>query len=412
MATFGVGNEHVHDELYRKAGKLNTEHFSVGFDPLSSGLLEVIQTELMEKDRDSPSIRADRYKLNVYGESLGRVAIFYHNRRYLPPRRVQGPGSFFKAHQDTPRGIDMFGSLVIVYPTPHDGGELVLRHEGKAWTFDSAKITAEERGPSLAYIAFYSDVEHEVLEVRSGYRVTVTYNLYFTARETFSSIHPRTFGPDLKAALQRALDDPSFLPDGGHLGFGLSHRYPIHLERRISEDIGRQLLGELELRLKGGDAVVMKVCTELNLKTFLRFLVEDTDMIIRKDGKTKEYIAYVMMDRFVDTHDHLVEEPMRYHLRYMGGQLITPIPPRERSDSLGKPDVLVRWIVPPKRDHQLKSQFVTYGNEPGSGFEYAHFSLIIAVGKFGERQLGEGQEDYDDTEFTEVFGDNPGDRYH
>src|SRR6202042_3226946 len=30
--------------------------------------------------------------------------------------------------------------------------------------------------PSIAYIAFYSDVEHEVLKVTSGHRATITYN--------------------------------------------------------------------------------------------------------------------------------------------------------------------------------------------------------------------------------------------
>ncbi|KAI0727102.1 hypothetical protein C8Q72DRAFT_475640 [Fomitopsis betulina] len=205
VATFGVKNENVHDESYRKAGKLNTEHFSVGLDLIGTGLLDVIQTEFLEVYKDTPPIRAERYNLNVYG-----------------------PGSFFKSHQDTPRGADMFGSLVIVYPTPHEGGQLVFRHEGKEWIFDSARITAEQREPSLAYVAFYSDVEHEVLEVKSGYRVTVTYNLHFaeSSATITPSIHPHTFAPTLKAALQRLLDDPSFLPRGGHLGFCLSHRYP------------------------------------------------------------------------------------------------------------------------------------------------------------------------------------------
>lgn len=69
MATFGVKNEDVHGESYRKAGKLNTEYFSLGFDPMGTGLLDAVQTELMEKDRDSLSIRAERYKLNVYGQA-------------------------------------------------------------------------------------------------------------------------------------------------------------------------------------------------------------------------------------------------------------------------------------------------------------------------------------------------------
>lgn len=39
MATFGVKNEDVHDESYRKAGKLDTRDFLVGFDPIGTGLL-------------------------------------------------------------------------------------------------------------------------------------------------------------------------------------------------------------------------------------------------------------------------------------------------------------------------------------------------------------------------------------
>ncbi|KAJ3875432.1 hypothetical protein F5879DRAFT_802470 [Lentinula edodes] len=48
-------------------------------------------------------IRAEPYMLNVYDE-----------------------GSFFKPHRDTPRGPNMFGSLVIIFPTTHEGGELIL----------------------------------------------------------------------------------------------------------------------------------------------------------------------------------------------------------------------------------------------------------------------------------------------
>ena len=70
----------------------------------------------------------------------------------------------------------MFGSLVIVYPAPHEGGELVLRHKGREWEFDANSLTAFS--PSLAYVAFYSDIEHEVLRVTSGHRVTITFNLY------------------------------------------------------------------------------------------------------------------------------------------------------------------------------------------------------------------------------------------
>ena len=32
--------------------------------------------------------------------------------------------------------------------------------------------------PSISWAAFYSDCEHEVLEVTEGHRLTLTYNLY------------------------------------------------------------------------------------------------------------------------------------------------------------------------------------------------------------------------------------------
>ena len=73
----------------------------------------------------------------------------------------------------------MFGSLVVVFPTLHDGGALLLRHRGQEWTFDSGKALAAADQPSIGYVAFFSDIEHEVTPVISGHRVTLTYNLYF-----------------------------------------------------------------------------------------------------------------------------------------------------------------------------------------------------------------------------------------
>ena len=73
----------------------------------------------------------------------------------------------------------MFGSLVIVFPSPLEGGALLLRHRGQEWTFDSRnELTEAEDQPSIGYVAFFSDIEHEVTPVTSGHRITLTYNLY------------------------------------------------------------------------------------------------------------------------------------------------------------------------------------------------------------------------------------------
>lgn len=67
----------------------------------------------------------------------------------------------------------MFGTLVLVLPTKHEGGALAFRHSGQEWAFDSAKALSDDE-KSIAYVAFIGDMQHEVLPVVSGYRVMYT----------------------------------------------------------------------------------------------------------------------------------------------------------------------------------------------------------------------------------------------
>ncbi|KAG7096291.1 hypothetical protein E1B28_003738 [Marasmius oreades] len=153
QATFGRAHEDVLDESYRKAGKLDLGRFASTFD--AAQIFPTIIPYLIQGKDAEQRVEADMHKLNVYDK-----------------------GSFFRAHKDTPRSERMFGSLVVVFPTPHTGGELVLRHAEKMFTFDSGTILAGSPD-KIAFIAFFSDVEHEVLPVTSGHRVTLTYNLYY-----------------------------------------------------------------------------------------------------------------------------------------------------------------------------------------------------------------------------------------
>jgi hypothetical protein len=72
-----------------------------------------------------------------------------HFLSYFIGHLMVGEGAFFKAHKDTPRAENMFGSLVVVFPTAHKGGTLVLRHRGQEWTFDSAKEVSQQARGSL-----------------------------------------------------------------------------------------------------------------------------------------------------------------------------------------------------------------------------------------------------------------------
>lgn len=64
----------------------------------------------------------------------------------------------------------MFATLVIGLPSPHGGGEVTVKHQG-----DKKILTLKH---AFSYVSWYSDVIHEVLPVRSGYRWVLTYYLY------------------------------------------------------------------------------------------------------------------------------------------------------------------------------------------------------------------------------------------
>ncbi len=153
----------------------------------------------------------------------------------------------------------MIGSLVVIFPTTHKGGSLILRHDGQEYTFDSGFELSRIEKPSIGYVAFYSDVEHEVTIVESGYRVTLTYNLYVSApstqQEHILSTPSTCVMPNelkLKQALSDLLDEKTFLPEGGTIGFGLLHKYPVSKSKGSIESVLNCL--------KGSDSALRRIC--------------------------------------------------------------------------------------------------------------------------------------------------------
>ncbi|OCH89761.1 hypothetical protein OBBRIDRAFT_778099 [Obba rivulosa] len=343
-ATFGKGHEDVFDETYRKAGKLDVSSFAINFHPQSSGLLSAVRGDLLEGDRERP-VRAELYKLNVYGI-----------------------GSFFKPHRDTPRSKNMFGSLVLVFPTEYEGGELLLRHEGQEWSLDSASALSHAASPCVSYTAFFSDVEHEVKPVTSGYRVTVTYNLYFAADPDVTlaaDLGPVARDPPanevaLKAALTRMLEDRSFLPEGGTLGFGLRHQYPFDKQRPYEND-----LGQLWKRLKGSDAMLLRVCEALGLEVSFGVVYKLFDGVIMLDD-------IISIPEVTDDDSslipHLFEECKGRLLDYDGWD-----------ESYYDKCLPVTWVTPFSENNEMISAYAYYGNEPDLSLAYIYVCLTAEL---------------------------------
>jgi hypothetical protein len=267
-----------------------------------------------------------------------------------------GPGSFFKPHKDTPRGKRMFGSLVVILPTSFTGGKLLLRHGGKEIAHDCG-ASFEFPSHSVAWIAFYSDVEHEVSVVEDGYRVTLTYNLYFVDNGIPIELpqQPDVTTTTLFDAFSSALADPKFLPDGGTLGFGLYYEY------------SNAYLGGL----KGCDATLRAVGRRLGLNPKLKYVYEDIGYL---DG------AYLCDSTLSDFNDEVEDEELRQELRDAGGVIIES----SKADTI---ELEVHWIVPKNDWNAEKSTYVHYGNEARLMQAYGACNMIMTVGDSVSRGL-------------------------
>lgn len=128
----------------------------------------------------------------------------------------------------------MIASLVIVLPTEHEGGTLVLRNNDKEFEFDSGEELSGSTS-KVAYVAFFSDTDHEVTEVTSGYRVTLTYNLHVSKKPDNSPVHIERKEQDeeLFEAMQELLNDPKGTKYT-QFGFGLQHQYAFWKESSLS----------------------------------------------------------------------------------------------------------------------------------------------------------------------------------
>jgi hypothetical protein len=170
-ASFGFQGKDIVDDSYRKAVKLDTSAFTTNFCPYKVGIVDTLGHALLPI-RKAPfqGIYADLYKLNVSRIVLMGTTAIANLAMYI----YEGPSGIFKPHVDTPRSELQFGSLVVCLPSAHKGGQLVVRHQGYSTVFDWAN-----NSPNIQWAAFYGDCKHEVKQVVSGHRVTLTYNLYW-----------------------------------------------------------------------------------------------------------------------------------------------------------------------------------------------------------------------------------------
>jgi len=118
----------------------------------------------------------------------------------------------------------------------------------------------------------------EVSAVTAGYRVTLTYNLHLVKPDSSIAKEPAPSAlyeaslteicEQLKVALLALLSSPTFLPNGGFLGFGLMYKYPFTTGTDLSA---------IEHYLKGADVAFAQVCGDLSLSFELKAIYTDDE---------------------------------------------------------------------------------------------------------------------------------------
>ncbi|KAK0489573.1 hypothetical protein EDD18DRAFT_1335027 [Armillaria luteobubalina] len=129
------------DGTYRKADDFDLSHFATSFELCNAALLENNHYDLIEsKQAKKYVIRTERYKHNV------------HARLSL---------CFLLKIRDERLPLDTKTTWI---PSPSIRAQFLHSSPASA---------------SVAYVAFYSEVEHGVSPVNSGQRITLTCNLFY-----------------------------------------------------------------------------------------------------------------------------------------------------------------------------------------------------------------------------------------
>ncbi|KAJ7816851.1 hypothetical protein B0H14DRAFT_3743117 [Mycena olivaceomarginata] len=390
QATFGVGGADILDETYRRAGKMDHGKFAACFDVAE--LLETISPDILQGQN------SDSDKLIVICGLSGAA----------------GPGSFFKAHKDTPRSEDMIGSLVVIFPTAHAGGALTLEHNEKSWVFDSAaELAAASSTPSLAYVAFYSDVTHAVELVHTGCRVTLTYNLFLADRyaPTKSKRHVPEPEHAFESTLRTLLGSDTFLPSGGLLAYGLTHQYTlptppetvlVNFKHRMPPDTR---LGPILRLLKGSDARIRTVSERIGLATHLKVLAalrgndiladdvlntehvdEGNDMsTIKEEVEAMGTLVQRRPERTQELKEKLAayqkDVPRSRLDEYKEQEEAARDEKRQRATGHAIP---VHWVTKITELNRVGSSYLAYGNQASLGHVYGNAALFVEVPAIGE----------------------------
>lgn len=198
QAPYGKGTETLVDTDVRRTWELDPDQFQLTNPKWEELVKEIVANVQRELGLENRKLTAHLYKLLVYEK-----------------------GGFFQPHRDGEKLARMVATLVIVLPSLHEGGELILSHDG--WQYE-IPFPGAASGYELSYAAFYADCQHEVRPLQSGYRLCLTYNVTLAKPRSKKGIKAPSYATTA-ASIGRLLENWRKNGDRQRLAVILDHRY-------------------------------------------------------------------------------------------------------------------------------------------------------------------------------------------
>ena len=179
----------------------------------------------------------------------------------------------------------------------------------------------------------------------------------------------------IKKLLKALLNNPKFLPDGGLIGFSLSHLYPIGPKQKID-------LRELGKNLKGTDAAIKCACDSLSLDVSVKTVYNsELDWVSCLLDDVADLTGFWGNDlgifvHFQENYRGLVVFDDKKSLKEVEEESII-------EDQDAKP---ILWLRPLAKRNPLEAPYVAYGNESTLDYIYGEICLLLKVKTYGDRQ--------------------------
>ena len=126
------------------------------------------------------------------------------------------PGGRMQKHRDSIQDQNTFATMFLQLPSVHQGAHLIIYNPDKTKTIHDFGESAKKAPYAKKAPAHYADAEHEVTEIKSGYRLALVYSLCWFNGNGISMLNS-------DVGLGKAME---ILKNNGNItGVLLKHRY-------------------------------------------------------------------------------------------------------------------------------------------------------------------------------------------